>query len=233
MSNKKIFKELYSKKINKDYNYQEILKKIENKNKKINIIKHMLIPATSMFLVLLLIIININEKKSSLTEDIFSDEINNNNNQSFTNEGAEENNINTSSNQVINDINYEKISKYNFVKELNIPNDLNDKKYQEVYIKDEYSKDYNLKNHYQIYYQNTDDNRIINLTFSDNHKLINNYSDNEFKRKTLINNQEIIIYEDNQTYVTSFNCNDIYFYIETINITEKEFINLLKSIIKK
>lgn len=233
MSNKKIFKELYSKKINKDYNYQEILKKIENKNKKINIIKHMLIPATSMFLVSLLIIININEKKSSLTEDIFSDEINNNNNQSFTNEGVEENNINTSSNQVINDINYEKISKYNFVKELNIPNDLNDKKYQEVYIKDEYSKDYNLKNHYQIYYQNTDDNRIINLTFSDNYKLINNYSDNEFKRKTLINNQEIIVYEDNQTYVTSFNCNDIYFYIETINITEKEFINLLKSIIKK
>ena len=116
---------------------------------------------------------------------------------------------------------------------MNIPNDITDKKYREIYIKDNSSKDYDKQSHYQIYYQNSNNNRIINLTFSDKHKLINNYNFNEFTRKIIINNQEITIYENSKTYITSFSYKDIYFNIETSNITENEFNNLLKSIIKE
>lgn len=231
MSNKKIFKELYSKKINKDYNYQEILKSIEKKNTKINILKHTFIPVASISLVSFLIFININEKKSSLTEDTFSDEIINNN-QIFTNEIKEENNVNTSSNQEIKDTTYEEISNYTFINELNIPSDLDNKIYKKVYLKDNQNKDYSSINHYQIYYQNTNNNREINLSFSDKYKLINNYQNNKNIKKSKINNKEIIIYQDNQTYITSFNYNNIYFNIQTNNLTENEFIQLLTSIIK-
>ena len=231
MSNKKMFKEVYNKKINQDDNYQEILKRIENKNQVNKTLKNIFIPIASIIFASFLILININEKKSSQTEDIFSDEINNN--QSYTNESSEENNINTSSNQVIKDTSYKELSKYDFINELNIPNDITDKKYREIYIKDNSSKDYIKQSNYQIYYQNSNNNRIINLTFSDKHKLINNYNSNEFARKIIINNQEITIYENSKTYITSFSYKDIYFNIETFNITENEFNNLLKSIIKE
>lgn len=233
MSNKKIFKKLYSNKINKDYNYQEILKKIENKNKKVNILKHSLIPIASLSLASFLIFININEQKSSLTEDTFSDA--NNNNQIFTNEIKEESNVTTSSNQEIKNTSYEEIinsSNYTFLTELNIPNDINNKIYQKVYIKDNQNKDYQSPNHYQIYYQNNNDNREIKLLFSDKYNLINNYSDSKYIKKSKINNQEIIIYQNDKMYITSFNYNDIYFNIETNNLNKTEFTNLLKSIIK-
>ena len=230
MSNKKIFKELYSNKINKDNNYQEILNKIENEKKLNKIMKTVFVPILSVSFASFLILININNKKTSLSEDSFNEVINNN--QIFTNEIQEEININTSSNQVIKDTNYEEISNYKFVKELSIPNDFSDKIYRKVYLNNNENNNYNERNYYQIYYKNNKSNRLIDVSFSDKYKLINNYSYDENVKKSKINNQEIIIYQNNQIYITSFNYDNVYFNIKTVNITENEFINLLKSIIK-
>ena len=89
MSNKKIFKKLYSKKINKDDNYKEIIRRIENKNKKYSMYKKILVPVCSLVLVFWLISINVNEKGDSFKSNIdmnkdFDLYINNNSNNSVT-----------------------------------------------------------------------------------------------------------------------------------------------------
>ena len=74
MSNKKIFKNMYSSKINKDNNYNKILNKIHNH--KIKSYKQILIPVTSISLIIFLILININE--SSLKNSDHIEDYNNN-----------------------------------------------------------------------------------------------------------------------------------------------------------
>ena len=61
MSNKKIFKKLYSNKINKDYNYKIILKSIEknNINMKKNIIKWA-IPVCLIIVICCIVLLNKN-----------------------------------------------------------------------------------------------------------------------------------------------------------------------------
>jgi len=68
MSNKKIFKNLYSNKINKDNNYNQILNKIHNQKTKSY--KQVLIPITSISLIIFLILININESNLKNSEYI-------------------------------------------------------------------------------------------------------------------------------------------------------------------
>ena len=74
MSNKKKFKILYSNKINKDNNYNQILNKIHNYKTKSY--KQILIPLTSISLIVFLILININE--SSLKNSDHIEDYNNN-----------------------------------------------------------------------------------------------------------------------------------------------------------
>ena len=74
MSNKKTFKNLYSNKINKDNNYNQILNKIHNQEQKSY--KKILIPITSISLIIFLILINKNE--SSLKNSDHIEDYNNN-----------------------------------------------------------------------------------------------------------------------------------------------------------
>ena len=76
MSNKKIFKNLYSSKINKDNNYNQILNKIHNQKPRTKSYKQILIPITSISLIIFLILININE--SGLKNSDYIDNYNNN-----------------------------------------------------------------------------------------------------------------------------------------------------------
>lgn len=96
MSNKKIFKNLYSSKINKDNNYNQILNKIHNHKTKSY--KQILIPVTSISLIIFLILININE--SSLKNSDHIEDYNNNkhfNNNTITNQNSNKNESYTSS----------------------------------------------------------------------------------------------------------------------------------------
>ena len=96
MSNKKIFKNLYSNKINKDNNYNQILNKINNQKTKSY--KQILIPMTSISLIIFLILININESNFKKTEHI--EDYNNN---SYTNNTIINQNTNQNESNIIND----------------------------------------------------------------------------------------------------------------------------------
>ena len=230
MSNKKIFKEMYSSKINKNKNYQEILKKIDNQNKRTFYYKKALIPITAILLIFTLIYIN-TDKKTNTLEDTIKD---NKDYNTYTSNNTNENNTLTK------EITIEKVKikenkllkKYNYLKEINIPNDLNKKKYQNVYLKDTKKNKYIILNNYEIKYQNTSKERTIILSFSDKYIPLRTYYFVDNKKQYHINNQDITIYKSEYKYLTTFKYNNINFDIETNNINEEELLNLLKSIIK-
>ena len=226
-NNKKIFKELYYKKINKTNNYNQILNKINQINSKKNIYKKVFIPITSFSLVIFLIIININESSNKQLEQIkdynnqiYIDEYNNSNtnkNESYTTSSKP--NIN------IENIKFEELLKepnYSFISNLNIPANLNNKTYQKI-------TENNILKNYKITYQNND--RIITISISDKYEFIrNNNKGNETNIK--INNHDLTIYQNEYIYTITFTYNNLSIDIETNNITYQELTNLLASIIK-
>lgn len=114
-----------------------------------------------------------------------------------------------------------------------IPKDINGVDLSAVYIKENDSKEYNVLNNYINYYHDSDGNdRNITIAFSNSHKPLRDYYFGEDNGKTsTIADVEMTIYQYEKLYMTAFTCNDINFDIETENITEKELVTLLKSIV--
>lgn len=240
MSNKKIFKKLYSNKINKDDNYKIILSSIENNSVKYGIWKKVLVPVCSLIIICVLVLININERKESFKSNEQIDDTNRNYNIYINNN----NNTNSSSSYSSNDvydidyskkveIDYEKLmesSKYSFLIDLEIPDDLNDRQYKEVYVKENENSGYNLLKNYEFLYQY--DNRKIMISFSDNYEVLKNESYEDNIKISKIDDTEVVIYQDGKLYIATFIYNNISFTIKTNNIKKEELINLLISIIE-
>ena len=74
MSNKKIFNEIYSNKINKEKNWNEIINRIEKKHSKKNILKKSIIPICAPLVIILLISINLNnnDKISNINTPLYN-----------------------------------------------------------------------------------------------------------------------------------------------------------------
>lgn len=231
MSNKKVFKELYNQKINKDNNLKMLLNKINEKERKINILKRTLLPIGSVLVFLTIIIINIDNNSINSNIETYKD----GNNEIYITTSNDKNNSLLSNLDIVRkDINYEKLlqsSEYNFLNNIKIPNELNIKTYKGVYIKDyKYTKNqYNILNNYEFIYKNN--NKSITLSFSKNNKPLRDYTFDNTKKST-INNTEIIIYKEENAYISIFTYDNINFDIETINLKEKELLDFLKSIIK-
>lgn len=242
MSNKKIFKKLYSEKINKDKNYKAILERIENNDGKSSIWKKALIPVCSLMLVFGLISININQKSDSFKsseqiEDMNRDYdiyINNNTNtNSVTSSFSSEDMYDVTDSKKV-DIDHEKIiqsSDYSFLTDLKIPDGLDDRQYKEVYVKENKNSGYNLLQNYEFSYQNNGDRYVV-ISFSDKYEIAKNESYEDNIKISKINDVEVIIYQEGSLYRATFIYSDKYFNIRTNNIDEEELINLLTSIIK-
>lgn len=247
MSNRKLFKKLYSSKINKNNNYQEILKNIESQNNKKLSWKSLIIPTTSLVVICISIIV-INLEKGS--DSLKSNTTTSNQNNTFDDYNRNESTQNNSKNEITNEsftsdldikivnINYTdltKINDYRFIDELNIPNDLENIIYQAIYLNENSNSNnlnYNLLNNYCIYYQNLKKQREIKISFSNQNEPINNYFDKNKKMQVKIKNNEITINQSDTLYKINFTYNDINLIIETVNIEYEELLNLLKSIIK-
>lgn len=229
MSNKKIFKEIYSSKINKEQNYYKILKKIENQNQKNFSWKKTLIPVTGILLIIILIHINTDKKNNT-----FEDTINNKDYNTYTS------NTESQKNSFTNDIVIKKIEVeekdikkiYSYLKKIIIPTDLKEKEYKGIYLKENNENKISILNNYEIKYQNKENSRTIILSFSDKYIPLREYYFNDVEKKYNINNNEIIIYQNKHKYLTIFNYNNINFDIETNNINEEELLNLIKSIME-
>lgn len=231
MSNKKIFKELYHQKINKENNYKMILNKLVQKERRINILKRSIIPISSILVFLTLIIINLDNNSLNSNFETYKD----GNNKIYITTSYNKNNSTSSDLDIIRkDINYEKLlqsSEYNFLNNLKIPNELNIKTYKGIYTKDyENKKDqYSILHNYEFIYTNNE--KTITLSFSKDNKPLRDYTFSNAKKST-INDTEIIIYKEENTHISIFTYDNINFDIETINLKEKELIDFLKSIIK-
>ena len=241
MSNKRLFKKIYSKKINKEDNYNTIIKCIENKNRKF-IWKKVLVPVGCSLVVFGIILININQNKNSFksSEQIkdIDDIYINNNLYTNTNNG----NIVTSfsSNDMIGDdvkkidIDYEILIKkidYSFLKDILIPDDLNNREYKEVYIKNDDNSGYNFLQNYEVIYKDNNDRSIVML-ISDKDESNKNESLEDNIKISKINDVEVVIYQDESLYKVNFIYNDKSFNIRTNSVSKEELVNLLSSIIK-
>ena len=235
MSNKKIFKELYSKKINKDNNFKTILESIEMEKmkKKNSIVKWALGPVCLMLVICGVLFFNrnttnINFKPSNLI-------INKDENYEIYINTIENENIELLKCDVdLKRVNYYMIPYFDFLTNLHVPDDFDNKEdFRVIYVKSDIkSDDYNILNNYELWCRNTKNNREIYIAFSDKYKPIRDYFFGGNGKVSKINNVELTIYKYKNSYMTTFTYNNINFDIETHDITEKELIELLTSIIK-
>lgn len=241
MSNKKIFKKLYSKKINKDDNYKTILKSIERDNIKMkkNIVKWVSVPACLIIVICGVVFLNKDNNdiiykpsdpiiSGEKNYEIYINTVTGNGASGALKLDADIKRLDIKIEELV------KLPNYSFLKELKLPDDLNKKTYSEIYVKENRdSEEYTVKNNYSFVYENTKCYKTIVLAFSDKYKPLRDYLfDIENAKISKINNTEIIIYQYENSYMTTFRYNDINFDIETTDITEQEFIDLLVSIIK-
>ncbi len=237
MSNKDIFKELYSKYLNKEKNYNKILEDIERNKKGID--KHLkwaFIPICLIVVICGVMAFRNNNNSLPLLESedkqyIYDNVILNINNV------IEEKGLAKIDGEVIS--NYYYIPYYEVLSNLKVPEDFDDKEYNNVisiknnqnyYDTSIYSKDYYLVQ-YQKILKNSSNNRSITISYSEKNEPLRDYYFEDVKLSK-INDFDLIIYKYENSYMTKFKYKNLNIDIETSDITEEEFISLLLSIIK-
>lgn len=230
MSNKTI-KNIFNEKIDKKEIYNNVLNK-SNKNNHLLIVS--IVTATIIIFCLIISInsdiytkyshvktvhdessININQVENI---DIEYSTSSNEGLYTFDIEYKNENNVNTS---------YSKKESYT-IQDIEIPSDL-------ILVTDKKIDNYNnIKNNtiYEIEYKNKTNSRKLKIIYSEFSEIIDDYqSSNPSKSK--INNTEITLLKYENTYRALFEYKNKYYRIESFDITEEEFITLIKSIIKE
>lgn len=234
MSNKKLFKEMYSKRINKDKNFEEIISSINNNSN--NSFKWILAPVCFI----LVISVSIMIENNNLTFNNYpNNEIHNNTNcetdDNLTNSIEYEKRININqinsflesalhTNITYEDTNINEIYKeYCFLNNIEFK-DFEISKFQKILDKNKYLINYKLELLNQ-------DKRIIISFSKDNEPIRNYYFLSENNDKSIINNHEVKIYQYEKKYFVLFVYNNINFDIETENIDWLELKQLINLII--
>ena len=207
--NKKIFNNF-----DKEKNYNLILKKINHKN---TYFKYALLPIC----LLLISILIINDRNASLKNINHDDEkikIN-----KISDVSHEDLNIKTV------DMSYYYIPYFDFIGNLEIPNDLTKISMRKIFTENNGEE---VLNNYEFTYSN--DNRVVKISFSSDHQPLRDYYfDNSGSKKSIISNHEVTIYQNTnincENYIAIFENNDYKFDIETKNITQDELITLITS----
>lgn len=240
MSNKKVFKKLYSKYLNKEKNYEKILDAIEEDKKNVTWVKWMFV---SYCLVVTIICGILAVRSDNMNLMLSKSEIDEEKN---TNCSVANKNVILNINQVDREIdlsmadadvkkvsNYYNIPYYEVLSHLVIPEDFDNKEYvNAIYTRsNRNTKEYDYLMQYEKIYKNNSNNRNIVVAFSDKNEPMRDYEFTDGKTST-INGFEMVIYKYENLYMTKFHYKDLYIDIETSGITEDELVNLLQSIIK-
>lgn len=221
MSNKKYLLREINNDFDKEKNYEKIIKKINKKN---NIVFFKYAIPVIIFL-LLIIPFFLSNKKMYVTDNSEKNDLIKINDK--TDSWLVLNVSKTSSGQY--DIN---IPYFEFTKDIKIPNDFDNKDYKEMFYNDKNTRDQNDNVYYKFHFFNTKNERYILIAFSEVKDYINMLKEEKNDKVSFINNKELFIYKSGNKYLTSFEYNDLFFYIETTSISEKELVDLLESIIK-
>lgn len=136
------------------------------------------------------------------------------------------------------------IADFEELSNLFLPNDMNDTRYFEAYVKsiDKNSIIHLPKNdkipydklfQYEICYQNPNNERSIVIAFSkDNIPFRDYHFSDEGSKVSIIHDVELTIYQYENLFLCNFTYQNINFDIETCGISEAELISLLTSIIQ-
>ena len=225
-------KKILEEQISKDRIYYNTINHISEKESYIKIWRYSL-----MSICLLLVItvgLNINNSNKKILDSIIINErkgvINNYKVDGIVQDIYDTDNINQSSNYNADS----SISTKDMQLDISnwiIPSNFSLNKKQKVYVKnrsDEYDNSYK---YYLIYINDKDNSKII---ISYTNKFLKDFSlkDNDILSVSVINGYNVEIVKEGNIYLAIFEYNNLNFNIESENVLEKEFIDLLKSILK-
>lgn len=126
------------------------------------------------------------------------------------------------SNNVVQELDVERIS-FPFLKDIVLPDDFKEEKE---------SQEYRLLEEDTIFlfsYQGKENRKIL-ITVGEN-RLSRSSLNEDIQKQSKINGHSVSIYCQNDTYLAVFEFENYYFDIETNNVSKKELITLLKSIL--
>lgn len=126
---------------------------------------------------------------------------------------------------------------FNFIKNIKLPEGYKLEEGYNIYVRT--NRDiakYDKLHDYVFNYKKESDNEIgnnIRIAFSKLEEPIRDYGISENDKKSTIAGIEMSIYHSQELkmYMAGFKCNDLYFDIETVDITENELVELLESIV--
>lgn len=234
MSNKDVFKELYSEYFNKEKNYHKIVDSIERDKTIMNkYLKWSFVPICLIAIISGVLIFNNNKE---LKPNIYKPNIETKDDVNiYINDVSQMISGALKSDADVKIINNISIPYFEEIGNIVVPKDFdNNHNAYAIYVKpDRNSDEYNILQSYVFNYSNTKNDRHIRVSFSKENKPIRDYYFSEEGSKiSRINNIELKLFKYNESYFTEFNYKGINFDIETNSITEEELTNLLLSIIK-
>ena len=211
-------------------NYTSIRRKMERGNKMNKIFKYSLVPMAIVITMTTVFLLN---KKSSANNVLDSNVKNNDviivNNVDNNSDNAKLD-IDGRSEEITTDDLY-KI--YPLLKDIVVPNDYNINGIIKCYLFNEDTSKYDKLYGYNIIYSGGNNKYIDIFILIDTTKRLRCFSiDTDEMKSSIVNNTNIKIIGENKNYYAIFSYNNINFDIETTGISEEEFIQLLKSIIK-
>lgn len=211
-------------------NYTSIRKKMERGNKMNKIFKYSLVPMAIVITMASVFLLN----KKNNTSNILDSNVKNNDviivnsiDNNFDNAKLD---IDGRSEDITTDDLY-KI--YPLLKDIVVPNDYNINRIIKCYLLNDDTGKYDKLYGYNIIYSGGNNKYIDIFILIDTTKRLRYFSiDTDEMKSSIINGNSIKIMGEDKNYYAIFSYNNINFDIETTGISEEEFIQLLKSIVK-
>ena len=211
-------------------NYTSIRKKMERGNKMNKIFKYSLVPMAIVITLASVFLLN----KRSNTNNVLDSDVKNNDviivNSIDNNSDNAKLDIDGRSEDITTDDLY-KI--YPLLKDIVVPNDYNINGIIKCYLFNDDTGKYDKLYGYNIIYSGGNNKYIDIFILIDTTKRLRYFSiDTGKMRNSIINGNNIKIMGEDKNYYAIFSYNNINFDIETTGISEGEFIQLIKSIVK-
>ena len=213
-------------------NYTSIRKKMERGNKMNKIFKYSLVPMAIVITITITSVFLFNKKNS--TNNVLDSNVKNNDviivNNIDNNFDDAKLDIDGRSEDITTDDLY-KI--YPLLKDIVVPNDYNINGIIKCYLFNDDTSKYDKLYGYNIIYSGGNNKYIDIFILIDTTKRLRCFSiDTDEMKSSTINGNSIKIMGENKYYYAIFSYNNINFDIETTGISEEEFIQLIKSMVK-
>ena len=211
-------------------NYTSIRKKMERGNKMNKIFKYSLVPMAIVIAITSVFLLN---KKNS-TINVLDSNVKNNDVIIVNNIDNNFDNAKLDIDGISEDITTDDLYKiYPLLKDIVVPNDYNINRIIKCYLFNDDTGKYDKLYVYNIIYIGVNNKYIYIFILIDTTKRLRCFSiDTDEMKSSIINGNSIKIMGEDKNYYAIFSYNNINFDIETTGISEEEFIQLIKSMVK-